>query len=143
MFPRLKHYLTTLNIFPSVPPSTDEHELRTQRISTRLFIFLLIVLMTILLFYTSLVKVTKTVNVYKPPLAQYEQLYATYSQALTCPILKYRSTTTSFFVLTTHCIKYAVVFLSIKVGSIILLHRLEIVFLPLTFELQLHLHFKL
>jgi hypothetical protein len=40
--------------------------------------------MTILLFYTSLVKVTKTVSVPKPALEQYEQLYSKYSQTLTC-----------------------------------------------------------
>ncbi len=40
--------------------------------------------MTILLLYTSLITVTKTINVEAPPLTQYLQLYSTYSQTLTC-----------------------------------------------------------
>jgi hypothetical protein len=81
---KFQHFLRNLNLFPSVPPSTDEHELRSQRISTRWFIFLLIILMTILLLYTSLVTRTKTIYAKEPSLTQYEQLYSTYSQTLTC-----------------------------------------------------------
>ncbi len=77
-----------LNLFPSVPPSTNAQELRTQRISTRLFIVLLILSMTILLLYTSLVASRKTVNVQTPTLAQYEQLNLAYSQTLKCPCAK-------------------------------------------------------
>ena len=84
LWQKLKHFLQNLNLFPSVPPSTDEYELHTQRISTRLFILFLIVSMTILLLYTSLITVTKTINVEALPLTQYSQLYSTYSQTLTC-----------------------------------------------------------
>jgi hypothetical protein len=68
-----------------VPPSTDEYELQNERISTRIFILLLTLILTILLLYTSLESVTKTVNVKTPTLAQYSQLYATYPETLTCP----------------------------------------------------------
>ncbi len=44
--------------------------------------------MTILLLYTSLVKVTKIINVKTPNLEQYKQLYLTYSQTLTCSCKK-------------------------------------------------------
>jgi hypothetical protein len=67
-----------------VPPTTDEYELQNERISTRIFIILLTIILTILLLYTSLESVTKTVNVETPTLAQYSQLYATYPQTLTC-----------------------------------------------------------
>ncbi|CAF1092898.1 unnamed protein product [Adineta steineri] len=77
--------LFNFNLFPSVPPSTDEHKLRTQRISTRLYILLLILSTTILLLYTSLENVTTTVNIATPALPKYEQLYSKYSQTLTCP----------------------------------------------------------
>ena len=83
-----KLFLRNLNLFASVPPSTEEHELRTQRISTRVFITLLIVSMTILLFYTSLVRVTKTIDVPTPTLEKYSELYSTYSQRLTCACSK-------------------------------------------------------
>ncbi len=69
-------------------PSNDQHELRTQRNSTGLFILLFTVSITILLLYTSLVKVTKTFSAPKPALEQYEQLYSKYSQTLTCSCTK-------------------------------------------------------
>ncbi|CAF1020292.1 unnamed protein product [Adineta steineri] len=81
---KLKDYFLTFNIFPSVPPTTDEHQLRNQRISTRLFIIALIILFSILILYTSLINITETVNVKAPSIQEYEQLYDSYSQALTC-----------------------------------------------------------
>jgi hypothetical protein len=80
-----KSFFQNLNLFPSAPPTTDEYELRNERISTRLFIILLTIILTVLLLYTSLATVTKTVNVETPTLAQYSKLYATYPQTLTCP----------------------------------------------------------
>ncbi|CAF3755200.1 unnamed protein product, partial [Adineta steineri] len=85
LFPTLKNYCLTFNVFKSVPPSTDEHELKNQKISTRIFIVLLILSLTILLLYTSLADITKTINVPTPDLIKYEQLYSKYSQTLTCP----------------------------------------------------------
>jgi hypothetical protein len=80
----IKSFFQNLNLFPSVPPSTDGYELQNERISTRLFIILLTIILTILLLYTSLESVTKTVNIKNPTLAQYSKLYATYPQTLTC-----------------------------------------------------------
>ncbi|CAF3546542.1 unnamed protein product, partial [Adineta steineri] len=81
---KLKHHFATFNIFASVPPTTNEHQLRNQRISTRLFIILLIILLSILLLYTSLINITQTVNVKAPSIQEYEQLYNSYNQTLTC-----------------------------------------------------------
>ena len=81
----IKMYLFTFNIFPSVPPSTDAYELRTQRISTRLFLLLFTFSLIILISYTSLVRITKTFTVQSPTFEQYSQLYSQYSQTLTCP----------------------------------------------------------
>jgi hypothetical protein len=80
-----KQFFRNFNVFPSVPPSTNEYDCRNERISTRVFIFCFILILTILLFYISFVNVTKTVNIKTPTLAQYSQLYATYPQTLTCP----------------------------------------------------------
>jgi hypothetical protein len=80
-----KEFCKNLNLFPSVPPSTNDYDCRNERISTRVFIFFFILILAILLFYTSLVNVTKTVSIKTPTLAQYSQLYATYPQTLTCP----------------------------------------------------------
>ena len=75
-------------MFPSVPPTSDEYELRNQRISTILFIILLIVILTILLFYTSLVTITENITVKTPTIHQYLQLYAKYPHTLTCACTK-------------------------------------------------------
>ena len=88
LYHKLKCMLHDFNLFPSIPPSTDPHELRTQRISTRLFIILLITCVIILLFYLSLINTTKTVHVDTPTLQQYSQIYSSYSQSLTCPCQK-------------------------------------------------------
>ena len=88
LWQKLKDALQKLNLFKSIPPSIDEHQLRNEIISTRLFIFLLIVSLVILLFYTSVITVKKTVNIDAPSLEQYTQLYSTYSQTLMCPCSK-------------------------------------------------------
>ena len=82
---RFKKFCQNFNLFPSVPPSTDEHQLRTQRISTRLFILVLILSITILLLYSSLANITKTITVPTPSLAQYSHLYSKHSPTLACP----------------------------------------------------------
>ncbi|CAF1058517.1 unnamed protein product [Adineta steineri] len=82
---KFKQYCQNLNLFPSVPLSTDEHELKNQKISTRLYISLFTLSLTILLLHTSLTDITKTITVAKPTLTKYEQLYSKYSQTLICP----------------------------------------------------------
>ncbi|CAF1483046.1 unnamed protein product [Adineta ricciae] len=81
---KLRLYIVNFNIFPSIPPTEDQYELRSQRISTRLFIVLLVLSLTTLILYTSLINITQTVNVDSPTMAQYIQLYSTYPQTLSC-----------------------------------------------------------
>nr|AEN94405.1 hypothetical protein [Adineta vaga] len=81
---KLKDRVLNLSMFPSVPPTNDEHELQNQRISTRLFILLLVISLTVLLLYNSLINITQTVNIKSPTLQQYSNLYSTYPQTLTC-----------------------------------------------------------
>ena len=78
-------FLRHLNLFPSIPPSIDEADLRMQRLSTRLFVVLLTLSITILAGYSLLVRVTRTINVKAPSFTQYSHLDSTYSQSLTCP----------------------------------------------------------
>ena len=85
---RSKYYFQGLNLFPSVPPTNDQYELRNQKISTRLFIILLTISLAILLLYTSLATVTKTVIVKTPTLDQYSHLYTEYPETLTCACTK-------------------------------------------------------
>ena len=78
-------FFRELNLYPSNPPSIDTNELRIQRISTRIFGILFILIMTILLLYTALIIQIKTETISKPSLKKYQQLYPKYSKSLTCP----------------------------------------------------------
>lgn len=85
---KLIQYLLNLNLFPSKSPSTDPFDLRKQRISTRVFMLLLSVSLCILLLYTSLTPVMKTITIQSPNRTEYEQLYVQYRQSLICPCTK-------------------------------------------------------
>lgn len=88
LWQKLKDFFENYNLFPSIPPSTDEYQLRKETISTRLFILLLILSLFVLLLYTSLVENTQTINVQSPTIKQYSELYSTYAETLTCPCTK-------------------------------------------------------
>ena len=78
-------FLRDLNLFVSQRPSTDETDLHDQRVSTRLFVFLVILSSMTLTMYVALVRGIHTTYVEKPSLTEYSHLYSTYSSALTCP----------------------------------------------------------
>ncbi|CAF3962316.1 unnamed protein product [Adineta steineri] len=82
---KIKNFLRKFNLFPSIPPSTNESDLRNQQLSTRLFLTSLILIMAILITYNASINVTKTVTIDKPTLTQYLDLYSTHSEVLTCP----------------------------------------------------------
>ncbi|CAF1506959.1 unnamed protein product [Didymodactylos carnosus] len=76
LYPKLKHYLKTLNLFKSYPPSSEQHDLNNELISTRCYIFLLIISLIALILYRSLIPTTTT--------NQFNSLYNENSQTLTC-----------------------------------------------------------
>jgi hypothetical protein len=84
LYQKSKLFFRNLNLFPTIPPTTDEYQLRNQRISTRLFIFLLIISLSILLLYNLLINITETVNIKAPSINEYSQLYNLHSQTLAC-----------------------------------------------------------
>ena len=88
MISKLKNAVLTLNLFSSASPSTDENELRNQRISTRLFVFLLVLSLTILVMYTSLVTITKTATIPGSSFQRYLQFASRFSKTLTCSCTK-------------------------------------------------------
>ena len=88
LWKKVKEFLQRFNLFPSIPPSTDPHQLKNQIISTRLFIVLLIFSLTIFIEYRSLVTITKSVTVESPSGAKYSELYVKYSTTLACPCTK-------------------------------------------------------
>ena len=80
----LLQYCTTLNLFPTIPPSNDAYELRKQRISTRTFIITLLFSSCIIFIYTAAAATLKTFTVSTPTLQQYKQLYQQHPGILTC-----------------------------------------------------------
>ena len=81
---KLRH----LNLFPSIPPTTDQYQLTTQIISTRLFIITVAFSLIILIIYISAVNIIKTITINTSTLNQYSILYDNYPQFLTCPCTK-------------------------------------------------------
>ena len=72
-------------MFESPLPTTDQHLLKNQLISTRLFVVLLLLSLTILLTYVSTVTIDKTITLTQPSQRQYQQIADQHSQTLTCP----------------------------------------------------------
>ena len=82
---RLIYRLRSLNLFKSYPPSTHSYDLQNELISTRLFLFLLISSIIILLVYTSQVTITQTITIENPQANRYRELNRLYPQTLNCP----------------------------------------------------------
>ena len=81
----IRNHSQRLNVFPSVPPTTDQYQLRNQIISTRLFIVSLLFALIILIIYNSSVTHMETIVHSHPPLQQYQQLYEKHRSSLICP----------------------------------------------------------
>ena len=80
------HGIRTFNLFPAVTiADNDEQNVKSQVISTRLFILLLIASLAILIVYTSRTQITHTVTIESPSLSVYSSLYQSYSEKLICP----------------------------------------------------------
>ena len=85
MASKIKKHLQDFNIFQSAPPTMHPDELRSQIISTRIFISMMIICVYILLIYTSTLKLPKLVIEPTPTLDRYKFLHEWYFQTLTCP----------------------------------------------------------
>ena len=73
-----------INLFKSSPCSTDEYEIRNEKISTICFLIVLICSLSILVLYSCLIDTLKTFHIEQPTIEQYLQFYSKYSQRLTC-----------------------------------------------------------
>jgi hypothetical protein len=82
---KIFQYIRSLNLFPSSPPSIDAYDLTTERISTRIYIILLIICFLILLSYKATDNVIKTVIFKAPSFNEYQNLYEKQNEKLLCP----------------------------------------------------------
>ena len=82
-------YLRQLNIFSSDDPTgDDERIIRSQLISSRVFIILMIMSVIILTIYSSQVEQIKTVTIQNPSIEQFKSFYQRHSETLICPCKK-------------------------------------------------------
>ena len=76
---RLRRFFVELNYFKT--NEIDENNIRIQRYSTRLYIPILLISMTILIVYTSLQIQSKQIQIDYPSLTTYLNLYHTYGMS--------------------------------------------------------------
>src|SRR5689334_14540100 len=82
---KLKKTILTLNLFPSIPPSTQQYDLDTELIATRVYIVSLVISLLILTTYTWQLVVTHVVTIQNPSYTNYSMLFVKYPQTLSCP----------------------------------------------------------
>lgn len=80
---RLQRKLTQINLFKS--GSTQTPIIQRERYSTRLYIFFLLLSVSIIILYTLSSKETKQKSIQTPSQLQYKQLTESYSSTLQCP----------------------------------------------------------
>ena len=74
-----------LNLFPSLPPSTDAYRLKTEVISTRLYLLALIICFLILIVYKAVETNVETIIIKTPSFETYQHLYDEQNETLSCP----------------------------------------------------------
>ena len=84
LLPQFRIYLRSLNLFRK-PSAQDEHSIRNQIISTRLYLSVLYIASTVFILYISLVKDKKTVFVQTPSIDTYDYLQTFNVTSLVCP----------------------------------------------------------
>ena len=83
-YTRLKNKIQTFNLFKDIE-KTEEEDLKSQRISTWIFLILLFLSIFSILAYASLSNVTKTIVIQKPKITAYKELQSKYPNTLVCP----------------------------------------------------------
>lgn len=77
------HTLLKINLFKR--PYSNELRRRSEILSTRIYIVLLSVSISILILFTSISEYTMTIKVLSPTITTYRQLEAQYKSTLSCP----------------------------------------------------------
>ena len=85
MFANLFSRLKRFNIYSSSSTLNNEYELKNERISTRIFIVLLVLAILIIIIYTAQVTVTRTIDVKEPSYEQFQLLSSKHPETLKCP----------------------------------------------------------
>lgn len=83
--------IKSFNLFSSYPPSTDEYELKTERITTFVYIISLVACLLCLVIYTANENITQTITIKTPSLEEYRSLYKKQGDNLTCSCSSFTS----------------------------------------------------
>jgi len=81
---KIKTFVININLFKD-PGKQSDHDLRNQRISSHLFVILMVITLSVLVLFTSLSIITETVTIKQPTINVYIELQTKYSQTLVCP----------------------------------------------------------
>jgi hypothetical protein len=84
IYTRLKNKIQTINLFKDIE-ETEEENLKNQRISTWIFLILLVLSILSLLIYASVTNVAKTMVIQRPQITVYKDLQSKYPNTLVCP----------------------------------------------------------
>lgn len=84
MLKSVRNFIVQFNLLKQPNDVEDEVQVHRQRISTLAYIVLLLVILSILIFYTSLTQQTFTETVINPSESIYFQLESSYSSSLRC-----------------------------------------------------------
>ena len=84
-FTKLIQKICSLNLFETPQSSLDEHRLKTEHISTLVYIILLTACLICLATYIGNEDVTQTITIKKPSLTDYRKLYKKQGAKLSCP----------------------------------------------------------
>jgi hypothetical protein len=85
LFQFIKQKLIELNLFKTVPPSTDETIIQQQRYQTRLYLVSSLIALTILTIYVSFKTKTITYPIESPSITTFNELAAKHPSTFNCP----------------------------------------------------------
>jgi hypothetical protein len=97
IYTSLKIKSRTFNLFEDIEHTEDE-DLKNQRISTWIFLILLVLSIFVILVYASLTSVTKTIVIQQPTIAVYKDLQTKYPNTLVCPCQQVLNAYSTFIV---------------------------------------------
>jgi hypothetical protein len=79
----ISQYLTSVNLFDT--ETDDEHVRKNEILSTRIYIIILITILSLFGLYTALLSQTSIITITTPTQRQYEELILKFSSSLQCP----------------------------------------------------------
>ena len=98
---QITQWIRSFNLFPSYPPSTDPYQLKTERVTTIVYVLSLTISLLILISYTANETIIETITISTPSLDTYRHIYEKHAlNTLSCPCSTITSEYGQFLTLT-------------------------------------------